>query len=1009
MKPLHMAAAKERFQWTEECQQSVKEMERRMAKMPRAHCDPATLISDESCLIIMSDASDDGIGSGLWRVNKTDAREVTIEDLKNKDVSTLIATDAKVLSESERKWMTFEAEIYGMYRAIKKWGKLLVAATMKYPKTEGCIPKIGIRLDNTTATKTWIGLHEPQLIEHAGAKEMRILGWHERVAFVDRLPIHTAYCPGELNSFSDLVSRIAAKMGEIAAAKKASRQGPAAHHMSAHSFEQEDQRDIPEGFRARHLRLSVDDGEEIHRAMMNDETKVHGEKMSDIYKCVTGCGELTAEKRNKIQPWVGRRYFAVEHPQTKRKMMYTPISHIRIHFEREDATKILVPCIPRGARVKIIEPRPIENAEEAVDGYMKAQLEMRGQIILMCHDMASHPREGPSLKKMRSVSHWEGMAQDMHEHWWTCSNCLPDVRTIKGVGVGIAAMRRFAAIQIDHFVLPKEWADMCGATVILTITDTATRVTSYEVAMNQTAQETARILHDRWFPYYSTPTLLISDPHPGFASEVMEEYRKLFGIKGHDMAAARQKAKTGMVESRHNTLKDVLADGFAKGDIKNARDLQSYCSDAKAKHDFETKGDVTPFECAVGQMPRSPQSLSMVCTERDKLPVEPMINVGKKCLAERKGRTRSCHTAGAEAEEETSKANQERRYNEYNEYQAGSHEETRMKTSARENEDETESEDDIDNEEFDSSDSDEEPAGDTSGEDETHAAHVGHGGACEHTMSDEEFLKWIGRRRTSDETTRKNSEEEHVLKMAKENEADVKLMERINSLSPAGKAQMINTHIEMIMQQEMTRRDQTARDSALSRDRKASRPPYAYDFGLQAGAQVSHADGRLYTIREVSGPQAGQVVSAFIEPARLEEGGKGRWTLACELRPTATPRPSKYLPRERSKVNDFIVWTQDEGEEGEEVKTMRAGRVRQVNERDAIVHVYEGTRLTHKIWLPTWRDHEGNIRRARERPEFCDPHEMIVNDQDVQITGHLTTADRLDRKTRTEMEMRGMI
>ena len=136
--------------------------------------------------------------------------------------------------------------------------------------------------------------------------------------------------------------------------------------------------------------------------------------------------------------------------------MYTPISHIRIHFEREDATKILVPCIPRGARVKIIEPRPIENAGEAVDGYMKAQLEMRGQIILMCHDMASHPHEGPSLKKMRSVSHWEGTAQDMHEHWWTCSNCLPDVRTIKGVGVGIAAMRRFAAIQIDHFVLPKE-------------------------------------------------------------------------------------------------------------------------------------------------------------------------------------------------------------------------------------------------------------------------------------------------------------------------------------------------------------------------------------------------------------------------------------------------------------------------------------------------------------------------------------------------------------------------
>ena len=141
------------------------------------------------------------------------------------------------------------------------------------------------------------------------------------------------------------------------------------------------------------------------------------------------------------------------------------------------------------------------------------------------------------------------------------------------------------------------------------------------------------------------------------------------------------------------------------------------------------------------------------------------------------------------------------------------------------------------------------------------------------------------------------------MKIAKENAADEKPVARINALSPAGKAQMINTHIEMIMEREMVRRDQTTRDSALSRDRKASSPPYAYDFGLQFGAQVSQADRRLYTITELIGPQAGQVVSAFIEPTRLSEGGKGRLTLACELGPTPTPRPSKYLPRERSKVH----------------------------------------------------------------------------------------------------------
>ena len=88
------------------------------------------------------------------------------------------------------------------------------------------------------------------------------------------------------------------------------------------------------------------------------------------------------------------------------------------------------------------------------------------------------------------------------------------------------------------------------------------------------------------------------------------------------------------------------------------------------------------------------------------------------------------------------------------------------------NDDETKSEEDVDDGEIDTSDSEGEPAGDTSGRDElnaTHAAHVGRGGACENAMDDKEFLKWIDRKRS--ETTRKNSEEEHVLKVpvAKEN------------------------------------------------------------------------------------------------------------------------------------------------------------------------------------------------------------------------------------------------
>ena len=156
MKPLHDAVSKTQLCWTPECQDSLEELRTRMTGRQRAHCNPDTLIDDDHCLVIMSDASDVGVGSALWLVNRADASKVTLEDLKNKEMSTLVATDAKVLSTAEQRWFTSEQEIYATYRGVKKWGKLLVRATQGYPQCEGNIPKVSIRLDNTTATKSWM-------------------------------------------------------------------------------------------------------------------------------------------------------------------------------------------------------------------------------------------------------------------------------------------------------------------------------------------------------------------------------------------------------------------------------------------------------------------------------------------------------------------------------------------------------------------------------------------------------------------------------------------------------------------------------------------------------------------------------------------------------------------------------------------------------------------------------------------------------------------------------------
>ena len=218
--------------------------------------------------------------------------------------------------------------------------------------------------------------------------------------------------------------------------------------------------------------------------------------------------------------------------------------------------------------------------------------------------------------QVKAVAYWRSMDEDIRRHIHTCADCLPEMKAQQKIGTGIISIQRFVCMQIDHFVLKAEWQRACGVHDILTLTDMATRITSYEVAGSQRAIETARIIHDRWIPYYTTPDEIVSDSHPAFASEVMAELRQIPGIKGHDLATPGAKGKTAMVESRHNLLSMTLADGFAKGDIKNARDLQTYCSKAKRRWDHDSNKEVTPFECVTGQKPRSVRSLAFVPENR---------------------------------------------------------------------------------------------------------------------------------------------------------------------------------------------------------------------------------------------------------------------------------------------------------------------------------------------------------------------------------------------------------
>jgi hypothetical protein len=87
-------------------------------------------------------------------------------------------------------------------------------------------------------------------------------------------------------------------------------------------------------------------------------------KLGDVAKCVLGNeSEVTPEISQKIMPWIDRT-FKVTHPETKVELMYTPMSATRVHWENEDAKRVLVLQAPNQAIVKLTSSQELFKAEQ---------------------------------------------------------------------------------------------------------------------------------------------------------------------------------------------------------------------------------------------------------------------------------------------------------------------------------------------------------------------------------------------------------------------------------------------------------------------------------------------------------------------------------------------------------------------------------------------------------------------------------------------------------------------
>ena len=88
-----------RLQWPDECTEACHELHKHIANQPLAHWSPHSILTALTCLIAMTDASDDAVAISLFVVKQSDARNVTKEHLKDPNMATLLSIKSAMLNE----------------------------------------------------------------------------------------------------------------------------------------------------------------------------------------------------------------------------------------------------------------------------------------------------------------------------------------------------------------------------------------------------------------------------------------------------------------------------------------------------------------------------------------------------------------------------------------------------------------------------------------------------------------------------------------------------------------------------------------------------------------------------------------------------------------------------------------------------------------------------------------------------------------------------------------------
>jgi hypothetical protein len=340
---------------------------------------------------------------------------------------------------------------------------------------------------------------------------------------------------------------------------------------------------------------------------------VGGVPMSDVFKVITAHPDQKAVPllhKQRIETWRDKRFFAACNPASKEPILMAPASAVRNKFPDsvdpvDDLSHTLVTVVPMDAAVRITELDAVTTEASGLDGHY-ADVDLRRDILLHCHDCASHPGLADTMHRVRTLAWFPGMQKYVQYHVDSCAYCVAAGSAAPSVGSAVRCYRRLKLVEIDFKVLDAEVRARTESPAVLTIVDPVSGLTMFVPVPNRTAESAAKAIFVHWYPVFGVPAHLRYDGAAEFSSKVMHAFHRLVGVRGSDVSAPDNPTHHGTVERRNRVLEKCIDTAFSSGAIDDELGLELVCADATAKCNLEfIHRGATVFEYLTGEVPRT--------------------------------------------------------------------------------------------------------------------------------------------------------------------------------------------------------------------------------------------------------------------------------------------------------------------------------------------------------------------------------------------------------------------